>query len=173
MPFLRKSSFKVKFTLYSNFPFSSPVITHSFLKKRINNSLLNQKFESYDQKKIFSKNFLIFLMMLHFFFKKDKNINSSVSFFILPKRCNNYTMLRAPFRHKLAKKHYSVVRYKLICTLKLNFFKNLNFLKNFSSSVKLIEFLKNKFIFFDSNICYQSKLSFFYKFYLNKNAIKL
>lgn len=57
---------------------------------------------------------------------------------ILPKIVKKFTLLRAPFRHKLTKKNYTLIRYKSIFCFSLLSFNSLKLI-NISD---LFEFIK-------------------------------
>jgi len=80
---------------------------------------LNKKKSKFDKSnKILIKNFIYFICLINYFLKKKKIFNS-ISFFVPPKEVKKLTLIRAPFRHKLSKKNYVLIRYKFILRLTL------------------------------------------------------
>ena len=105
------------------------------------------------KKKIFCKNFIVFMMFLKFY----KNVNNTI--FIKPKKRKNFSIPKAPHRYKLSKHLLYFQRYEILITIKIN-----NSLYDYNLD-KLIYLFKNLFFFFrkiDSTLCYQKylKLSF-------------
>lgn len=87
---------KIKFYFKSSF-------TPKLLTKN-----LKENFTLNKNNKIFLKNFVIFIFLISYFLKKKKNSFLSLNLVILPKKIKKILILRAPFRHKLSKKHYKI-----------------------------------------------------------------
>jgi len=149
--FSKKNKLVISFVFLTNFPVSFHSV-NIFLKKK-NQFLIKQKF---------AKNFLIFLCLIKYFSKlilKNKfagtnNSKSSLFTYVLKKK--NLTLLRAPFRHKLSKKHLFLKRYKINYTMSLTY-NNYN-LKKPNMLAKQLTFFKKQLVWFESNICYQHSL---------------
>lgn len=164
------SSFLILYKFITNFP---PLYTKNntskiylkFMQKIILN---NYKWKLMKQ---FCKNFLIFLCLINYFYKNKIYLIKNSSFpeltiFILPITKTTFTLLKAPFVNKLAKKHYSIIRYKIILSIKYNFPKIIFFQQLKQLNVFINTILKI-FVYFESNICYNYKItinsSFFFK----------
>ena len=114
-----------------------------FLKKKT-----NQKF---------CKNFFLFLLLLKyknsFFYKSTIHIK--------PFKKKIYTILRSPYRHKLARHQISLNRYEVKSCISIKIKKNIIF-KNFNSFFVFLKLIKKYFNWFESNLIFvhKSKLSF-------------
>lgn len=87
---------KIKFYFKSSF---TPKLLNKNLKENLN---LNKN------NKIFLKNFIIFIFFINYFLKNNNKKNVCLNLIILPKKTKKILILRAPFRHKLSKKHYKI-----------------------------------------------------------------
>lgn len=116
------------------------------------------------------------MFLLKFYNKNfNKNNNIKINIIIKPKKQKTFTLLRAPFRHKLAKNQIGFFYYNFF--LKLNLKKNnlidTSTIKDFNVFfLKLIKFSN----LFESNICFQKSIIIFCKLnikkYWNYNIIK-
>ena len=113
-------------------------------------------------KKIFCKNFILFLLFINFlqFYK--------LSIFIKPKFKRNFTLLNAPYRYKLSKSQFFFSRFHILI--------NFNFVINTTvqSLNNIILLYKNLFFFlkkFNINLCHQDYLKIFFKFNFKKNFL--
>jgi hypothetical protein len=102
-----KNTLNLSFSFFTNFPIPSHKLNLSFSNQTY---LVNEK--------IFTKNFLVFLCLIKFFsrensFSQNEKILKKSAFFVLTSRKKSLTLLRAPFRHKLSKKHVFIKFYKL------------------------------------------------------------
>lgn len=97
---------------------------------------------SIEKKRIHCKNFFFFIFLLKYynfnFFKKS-------SIFIKPIKKKKYTLLRAPYRHKLSRHQFEFSRFYIICNFKLYFLNNF-IINNLQQIYKFLVFLKNYFI---------------------------
>jgi len=120
------------------------------------------KFKNKNKKKIICRNFFLFLFLLNFLktFLKCKNIK----LFIKPKKKNFINVLRAPYKNKLSKHQIGFFRYFII--FKLTLYIGVYLFDNFDQFF----FLFNRFVlffnFFETNIVYNYKLNFNFKFKL-------
>lgn len=160
---VKKNSFIIYYKFITNFP---PLNFETSLTKYY--LLLIQKIILNDsQQKIvkqFCKNFLIFLCLCKFFQKprnylEKNNFLIKINIFTLPTYFKKFTFLKAPFVNKLAKKHYCLIRYKLLVSIECVFKKyfvnatNIMFITWLRAWIKL-------FSFFESNVCYNYKIIF-------------
>lgn len=105
-------------------------------------SLDNTKlFNSKNKIKIVSKNFFLFLLLLKYNNKKN---NFNIKLFIKPTYKKFITLLRAPYRYKLARHQFMLNRYFIIMSLKIDC-KNI-LVSNFSDIFYLINFFKKFYI---------------------------
>lgn len=114
----------------------------------INKAKINNK------KKIFLKNFFIFVLLL-----KNSNNIKNVSIFIKPKQRRSLVMLRAPYRYKLARLHLTVNRYNIAVHLKIKISESFNFnsiLQNHNNFTNLGKSFESIFI-------HQKKYTFSFK----------
>lgn len=96
-------------------------------------------------KKIFCKNFIIFLMFLKFF----KSINTSI--FIKKKTKKTFMVLKAPHKDKLSKHLLKFQRYELLVSLRLPQSQE-NYYLSFFRSKKLLSNILYTFRRIDSSI---------------------
>ena len=101
------------------------------------------------KKKIFCKNFILFLMFLNY----SKIMNSSV--FIKPLKKERFILLKAPHRFKLSKHTLVFIRYNIIFSLNFKEKKIFSFNK-YSFLLFFIKSLKKIFFKIDSSICTQT-----------------
>ena len=140
------NNFFIKINYISNF---NPIFLKSF-----------QNIKNKNKNKIYCRNLFLFLFLL-------KYLNNFLIFykntiFIKPKKSNYLNILNAPYKNKLSKKQIGFSRYfivfKFVLNLKLNFFKNYN---------QFFLFLERCFFFFkffETNIIYNYKTNFYFKF---------
>lgn len=157
----KKKKIKLILSFLTNYP--------TFSLELKNNNLIWQN-SSKKAKTIKIKYFIIFICLLNFFLKKKKTQMSKIqiSFVLLKLRKKLITTLRAPFRNKLAKKHFSIQFWKLICVIELYNETEQKKLNN-TNYLPLIEILKLNLQKFESNLCSYHKIQFVVtpKFYLN------
>lgn len=123
---------------------------------------LNKNYSS-SSEKINCKNFILFILLLKYIFKKR---NNNVSIFVKPKKSNLYNILRAPYKNKMARHQISFSRFFFNVTVKLDLENNVVF-NNIPNLTSFLFFLKNFYSFFESNVCFQHKSSINFKFNLN------
>jgi len=108
------------------------------------------------KKKIFCKNFIIFLMFLSF----NKEFNSSI--FIKPlKKKKYFAILKAPHRFKKSRHLLCFIRYEVL--LSINFNNLPNIFNDFRQVPIFFESLNKIFSKIDSSICTQKTKVFFLK----------
>lgn len=115
-------SFETKLALY--YHSSLPVLTENYESAKI---LTNG-----NKKRLLIKNFLLFICLINNFTTQSSLKNNAIKIktFVLSNKTKIFTQLRAPFRHKLTKKHVYLKRYKLGLVL---YIKALDFLKKSDS----------------------------------------
>lgn len=124
----------------NNIKMSISYITN--FKPSLFQSLDNTKlFNSKNKIKIVSKNFFLFLLLLKYNNKKN---NFNIKLFIKPTYKKFITLLRAPYRYKLARHQFMLNRYFIIMSLKIDC-KNI-LVSNFSDIFYLINFFKKFYI---------------------------
>ena len=111
--------------------------------------------------KINCKNFILFILLIKHVFKKNK-----VSIFVRPKKSNIYNILRAPYKNKMARHQLMFSRFFFNISFNL-LLDNKIFFKNKANLFFFLNFLKNFYSFFESNVCFQHKSNINFKFYLN------
>lgn len=102
---------------------------------------------------IFYKNIILVLLIFLVFLKKLKPLNYHIKFNSQAKIIKTNQLLYSPNKNKIAQKHFKKKTYKYVLFLKVNFVKNLNFIKK----NLLYTFLKFKDI--NSNILFLNKIS--------------
>jgi hypothetical protein len=95
--------------------FSISYITN-FKPQAINEFTNIRLFKFKNKNRILCRNFFLFLLLLKYL-KKKNNFNNTV--FIKPFKKKLYTILRAPYRHKLARHQFSLDRFKIISRIEL------------------------------------------------------
>lgn len=120
-----------------------------------------------NKKQIFCKNFFIFLLLLKF---KNNNIFNKSSVFIKPFKKKIYTILRSPYRHKLARHQITLKRYQVRSTVKINV-KNDIIMNNFKNLIDLVKLLNNYSNWFESNLVFNHKCKFLFNFYYKNNFL--
>lgn len=128
-------------------------------------------FESFwkKRKRIVCKNFILFLLLFNYF--KINNIFYKVCFFFKPKYKTITTLLRAPYRYKLSRDQLKFCRYHILCSFR--FFEKLNFFffSNFNDVFIFIQLFLKIFPNFESNLCFQQKLSLHFFFFFKDNFL--
>lgn len=116
---------------------------------------INANFLKKNKKQKFCKNFLMYLLL----FKYNKNVFIKNSIHIKKQKKKVYTILRSPYRHKLARHQIYLNRYEIYfsCSLKLN--KKL-LINNYNSLINLLFFLKKFNNIFESNLIFINSLFF-------------
>lgn len=107
----------------------------------------------------------MFLILIKF--KKSVFFDKS-TIFIKPYKKKIYTILRSPYRHKLARHQIVLNRYNIVSSLRIKtnkIFKN----NNFKNVLKIFNFFKNFNVWFETNLIYNYKIKFSYLFHYNLN----
>lgn len=111
---------------------------------------------------IFCKNFFLFLLLL----KYKVNFFSKSTIFVKPYKKKIFTILKSPYRHKLARHQISLKRYEIKSTIKFKMIDSPKF-KNFSSIIIFFKNVNKYLNWFESNIIFVHKskinFNFFYK----------
>jgi hypothetical protein len=95
--------------------FSISYITN--FKPSIINEFNNLKlFKFKNKNRIICRNFFLFLLLLKYL-KKKNHFNNTL--FIKPFKKKLYTILRAPYRHKLTRHQFSIDRFKIVSRIQL------------------------------------------------------
>ena len=122
-----------------------------------------QIFKNNQNKKIISRNFFLFLLLL----KYSGNANIlNVSVFVKPFFKKFITVLRAPYRHKLSRHQFVLSRYSLLYTLSIDTTKII--INNVFEISFLLKKLKTFYIWFESNIVYQHQSKILFTFFFEK-----
>lgn len=135
-------------------------------------SLLNdfnkiRLFKNNSKNKIISKNFFLFLLLLKF---NNKSLhNFKIKIFIKPFFKKFITLLRAPYRYKLARHQFLLNRYFIVLSISMGL-KNI-YLNSVSDLFVLIKLLKHLYVWFESNIVYQHQIRFYFNFNFSKNFL--
>lgn len=132
-----KNSFYINSNLITNF---KPNILKDYNYVGYMKKNTNQKF---------CKNFLLYLLLFKYknkFFKKS-------NIFIKKYKKNVFTILRSPYRHKLARHQIFLKRYKIKFTILIKLKKDVKIV-NFNKLLKLVVFLKKFNNVFESNLIY-------------------
>lgn len=142
-----------------------PTNFNSFYNNNLNDILNNKN--NLNNNQIFCKNFLIFIMLLKYknsFFIKNK-------FFVKKYKKKVTTILRSPYRHKLARHQISLNRYSLNFSFCITLKKPIKF-ENNHNLVIFINYLKKIKKLFESNIIYINNSNFNFPI-KNSNNFKL
>ncbi len=123
---------------------------------------LNKKKNKIIFEKINCKNFIIFFILIKNVFK-----NTKISFFNKPKKSvfSNTNILRGPYKNKMARHQINISRYFFNIKIVLKLKKNLIFNQQKNIFI-FINFFKNFYSFFESNLVFQHKSSFTFFFSL-------
>lgn len=149
----------ISISFISSFSNSNSMINAKLIEKRNSNLFLN----SYNKKKT-SKQFIFILCLLNELLcqRKYSKCFEYFKYFIQKKSKKMFTLLRAPFRHKLSKKHYIIEYYKLTLIFKSNYFIN----KIMRTLTDVKSFFKNDAKFFlnnltnvETNLCSQQQIN--------------
>ena len=111
------------------------------------------------KKKIFCKNFLIFLM-----FMSHSNLFESNVFVKPLRKIKNFSILKAPHRFKTSQHILCFSRYEVVTSIKVYENKSYNMLELTHGQVpNFIKLINKIFIKIDSSICSQKTRTFFFK----------
>lgn len=121
----------------------------SFLQNS-NNTEIYKK----NKKQKYCKNFLIYILLFKYKIKIFKKSN----IFIKKYKKNVYTILRSPYRHKLARHQFFLKRYFINFSVIINLAKPI-YLNNFKKLNDLIIFIKKYNNFFESNLIFISNVN--------------
>jgi hypothetical protein len=144
-----KNRFKLSVNYVSNFR-----LFNFFLKKNYN--------------RVNCKKFLLFIFFFNYI-KFKNNFLEKLVFFVKPKFFSIYTLLRAPYRFKLSRDQLTFSRYYLVCSLTFNNHLNLKNFLNLNDLIFFINFFKKILPMFETNICFQKKITVYYNFFLKTN----
>lgn len=125
-------------------------------------------FKNRNNEKIISRNFFLFLILL-----KHTNLDTpyifNTSIFVKPNYKKFITLLRAPYRYKLARHQFMMSRYYVLFSLNINF-ENL-FFNNVKDIINFLKISKNFYFWFESNIVSQHQTKVNIKFFFNTNFL--
>lgn len=122
----------------------------------------NKKFKFKKNNRIICRNFFLFILLLKYL---NKNINSQSNIWVKPLKQKNLTILRAPYRYKLARQQITLSRYFIFYKILFNFNENFNF-TSFKQINDFFNFFKKFNIWVESNIVYQFKIKCIFSFFL-------
>jgi hypothetical protein len=147
-----------------NYLYFSTHLTTNFKPSSIK-SFNNLTFFKKNKNQIYCRNLFMFLILLKY---KNKNFFHKSTVFIKPYKKKIYTILRAPYRHKLSRHQITLNRYNIISSIKIKTEKIFN-LKKFEEIKKVFYFFKKFNFWFESNIIYNHRIKISYNFYYNPN----
>lgn len=111
--------------------------------------------------KITCKNFILFILLLKSVFRSN-----CIRFFIKPKQSSIYNILRAPYKNKISRHQLTLSRFFFTVSMLINLSDNIR--ANDITKVALITHeLKQLYLFFESNICFQHSSKMTFDFFLN------
>jgi hypothetical protein len=114
------------------------------------------------KKKIFCKNFIIFLMFLNFFKKNN------ISVFFKPIFKRSFDILKAPYRFKMSKNQLYFSRFDIL----ISFFFNKHILvSNHKNILFFYKYILKFFLNFEVNICLQNSIKVFFTFRYRENFL--
>ena len=120
--------------------------------------------------KIVLRNFFLFIFLLKYLNKKkNKFLNQTI--WIKPKKKKIITILKAPYKNKLARNQLLLKRFFIIYKLKLINFEKIEF-DSFEKTMQFVKFFKNFNFFLESSLVYQYRTKITFKFYFS-NFFKL
>lgn len=150
-------------TTNNNLYISNNFITN-FKPNIINDSNNMSYFKNKKKNHKYCKLFLIYIILFKYknsiFFKKS-------NVFVKKFKKNVFTVLRSPYRHKLARHQIFLNRYKINFSLKIPLKKKL-ICNNFYEVLKILYFFKKIDGVFESNLIYISNLKLSFKVFYNK-----
>jgi hypothetical protein len=115
--------------------------------------------------KIILRNFFLFLFLLKYLNNKN-NIKVNQDIWIKPIRKKAITILKAPYKNKLARNQLLLKRFFFLYRLKLILNTKLGF-EIYSNLIAFINFFKNFNFFIESSLSYQYKTKINFSFYFN------
>jgi hypothetical protein len=127
-------------------------------------------FKNKNSSRIISRNFFLFLLLLKY---SNKTNFFNTTIFVKPFYKKLFTILRAPYRHKLSRHQFVLSRYSIVFTINFNLEKIM--FKNITEILFFLKNIKKYYIWFESNIVQQHQtkifLNIFFKnfFLLNFN----
>lgn len=108
-----------------------------------------------NDKQIYCKNFLMYLILL----KYKNNIFIKSNIHIKKYKKKIYTILRSPYRHKLARHQIALNRYNINFSTYIKINSDLK-IKNFKKLLSFLKILKNFSNLFESNLIYTTNMFF-------------
>lgn len=134
----------------SNFSYLDDI---SFLKIRKNS-------------KIILRNFFLFLILLKYLTNKKKKSFLNQTIWIKPTKKKLITILKAPYKNKLARNQLLLKRFFIFYKLKLVLNDDIE-IKNFNNIIELVQFFKKFNFFLESSLIYQYKTKINFNFFYN------
>lgn len=148
---MNKKCLKISLHYITNFkPQNINLNTNIFLFQNIRNK----------QNQIICRNLFLFFLFLK---SINKQQQSSVSIFIKPKKNPHFTVLRAPYRYKLARYQYGVNRYYIVATFFLTLYKDF-ICNNINQIFYFLNICRKFYPWFETNICFQHRCVLFITF---------
>lgn len=152
----------LKFNYVCNFPIKSNLSNQT---TNLHRALV---LKTNDTKKIFCKNFIIFIVFLKFlkkvFFKKS-GVFIKYTFFIKPNTKNIFNFLKAPYKNKLSRNQLYTPRYKLNISIYLYKISPLLYI-NPHIYVNTVNFFKKNLICLESNLIFLDKVQINFNVFL-------
>ena len=135
-------------------------------KPNYNNSNIKNIFYK-NNTSIYCKNFFLFLLLIKYKSNYSGNTFLESSIFIKPLKRKVYTILRSPYRHKLARHQLSLKRYNIVSTIKIPF--EITSFNNFTNFITFFNFLIKFYYSFESNLIFVHKLKIIFPFFYSYN----
>ena len=116
--------------------------------------------------RIVLRNFFLFLFLLKYLNNKNQ-IKTNQSIWIKPAKKKIITLLKAPYKNKLARNQLLFKRFFFVYKIKFNLQQKLEF-KTLSNFIEFTKSLKNFNFFLESNLVYQYRTKISFNFYLSE-----
>jgi len=152
---LNNKNFKISISYTTNF---KPSNFLNFKNYRL--------FKNKNNSKIISRNFFLFLLLL----KYSNNNCFNTTIFVKPFYRKFFTVLRAPYRHKLSRHQFILNRYSILYTINFNL-EQIHF-NNISEILYFLKNIKKFYIWFESNIVQQHQSKIFFSFFIKNFFLK-
>lgn len=119
------------------------------------------------KKQIYCKNFFLYLLLM----KYNSLIFNSSNLYLKKHKKKVFTILRSPYRHKLARHQICVNRYHINHSIKINL-KNIIFFNNWKKIIFFFNYIKKINLIFESNIIYTTNVCISIPIKFNVNFLK-
>jgi len=116
--------------------------------------------------KIILRNFFLFLILLKYLTNNKKKNFLNQNIWIKPTRRKLITILKAPYRHKLARNQLLLKRFFIFYKIRLVLNEKIE-IKSFNKIIELVNFFKKFNFFLESSLIYQYKTKINFNFFYN------